>query len=901
MSYSTSTFSRVDKAWPAMSDSTQARIQRLREMEQIRLQKQAALFSQRNSNPIPMPKFESRITSSRPPTISDKEQNKCETFVDESSSQGTEKNDEGEITFTSEIIEILTTDIPLQEESESKHNEGNVKEDISKYQQASHDNKTEVTKTVSEPSRTLSTSYISGPLSPTSSEKTRISVVRKMKLDSLPVVKTTQASESVMPEASNQETADSNRPKNEIDDAILEVEKTDTSKLASSVDGSSIKSDTKSFLTLHEFKIQSGMNNAKSDEAVSIVDKNYKSSMKTSADSVSEKLDNSSKPSENTETKTSTIQSSLKEEEIAIKETTVESSTISREKLSKPYTTVSTSSALSTSVQPSNRELDSTHVQELSDKDSAKSQKQSNSENTSGTIISSAKSASEESNLCPKTISDTKTKSEQLTLDANVATSEKNETPEPVLDSEDAKETVFRLGTLAMKQNLEVHAKIDKQFSSVSEDVQSRMAKLEELQRQRQERKKALGEEEEDISHLPVRERFFRNQSSGRITRPVRQQSIPEQIRASRLSRRNSDYTRSGSPGKASEAESPPLARRSRVQQRSIDRLRRRTIDSVPVLGTSSTSEVLEEKPKPKPILDIDSLDKAFGRPDQERFNRLDELDRIRIQNREKRRDSAPSVSVDVGGSMNTRADFPSSLIVNRGSCENIAQFPIHEHLESSFPMSRFSSTNTVDDITSRSRELLRSVSSDRMLPSLTSISRPILHSSYSDSRLFPLDGGRLSQSGILSMSTDTDHSQLQQGTNQQQSAIDSDNDDTPVYMNGTPQGTPLIDNEGKTHWVGPTSPRLSTYINVIDRLENRTRSSSFDSNVPSFRHRAFDFSDSLLDAANQDHFLADCFLKKYTLKERCVLIRDKIYGTKNSERGKPDGASHDSDKNKNR
>jgi hypothetical protein len=69
------------------------------------------------------------------------------------------------------------------------------------------------------------------------------------------------------------------------------------------------------------------------------------------------------------------------------------------------------------------------------------------------------------------------------------------------------------------------------------------------LQRQRQERKKALEEGEEDISNLPVRERFFRNQSSGRITRLVRQQSIPEQIRASRLSRRNSDYTRSGSPG----------------------------------------------------------------------------------------------------------------------------------------------------------------------------------------------------------------------------------------------------------------------------------------------------------------------------------------------------------------
>jgi hypothetical protein len=109
-----------------------------------------------------------------------------------------------------------------------------------------------------------------------------------------------------------------NRTTNEKDGAIVEIEKTDASNLASSVDGSSIKSDTKSFLTLHEFKIQSGMNNSKSDEAVSIVDKNYKSSMKTSGDSVSEKLDSSNKPSENTETKTSTIQSSLKEEEIAI-------------------------------------------------------------------------------------------------------------------------------------------------------------------------------------------------------------------------------------------------------------------------------------------------------------------------------------------------------------------------------------------------------------------------------------------------------------------------------------------------------------------------------------------------------------------------------------------------------
>jgi hypothetical protein len=62
------------------------------------------------------------------------------------------------------------------------------------------------------------------------------------------------------------------------------------------------------------------------------------------------------------------------------------------------------------------------------------------------------------------TISDTKTKSEQLTLDSNAATSETNKTPEPVLYSEDPKEIVFRLGTLAQKQNLEVHAKIDKQF-----------------------------------------------------------------------------------------------------------------------------------------------------------------------------------------------------------------------------------------------------------------------------------------------------------------------------------------------------------------------------------------------------------------------------------------------------
>jgi hypothetical protein len=67
----------------------------------------------------------------------------------------------------------------------------------------------------------------------------------------------------------------------------------------------------------------------------------------------------------------------------------------------------------------------------------------------------------------------------------------------------------------------------------------------------------------------------------------------------------------------------------------------------------------------------------------------------------------------------------------------------------------------------------------------------------------------------------------------------------------------------------------LAEVVNGQCLLENRTRNSSFDSNMPSFRHRAFDFSDSLLDAANQDHFLSDCFLKKYTLKERCALIID--------------------------
>jgi hypothetical protein len=120
------------------------------------------------------------------------------------------------------------------------------------------------------------------------------------------------------------------------------------------------------------------------------------------------------------------------------------------------------------------------------------------------------------------------------------------------------------------------------------------------------------------------------------------------------------------------------------VNVRSDDTERRSSLDLLVISSTVFVEENLDIGKLD--ILDIDSLDKAFGRPDQERFNRLDELDRIRIQNRERRRDSAPSVSVDVSGSMNTRADFPSSLIVNRGSCENIAQFPIHEHLESSIP-----------------------------------------------------------------------------------------------------------------------------------------------------------------------------------------------------------------------
>lgn len=915
MDYSSaSTFSRVDKAWPPMSESTQARIQRLRELEQIRLQKQAALLAQRNSEPVPIPKYESRITSSKTPKTSSNETNKINTAVPESSVKDksdeydvvkseitTLHKDDEETTVTespeviSEIIEIHTAYLPsisteIEDESDKENVEKPILKDNRTAIKADLSLKTNISKTISESPRMGTTSYVSGPLSPTSTEKTRISVVRKTKLDSLPSVKTIPGeltSELVQPEILNTE---SSSTVSSFAYKKFDVSKTNENKLGImtvnlaqssessplSIDDSSLKSESQSCLTLPEIKGQSEI------REMSKLEDN--SETKTTKHSDKNKIDTIHSESKNATLSVAMVEigPSVKSPPIQGDETETEpvnNKSVSTENNS--CRTISTFNVSENNISTAETKLENTAPH------SSLTQSNIESKPTLNTLSDPV-----ESNL------DAETSGSTVQSDTAVTKSELAQ------GSEDAQETIFRLGTLALKQTIEVTAKIDEQFSAVTDNVQKNMAKLEELERQRIERKKALEEEKkEDLSHLPVRERIFRNQSVGRISRPVRQQSIPEQIRASRQSRRNSDMpARADSPGKAAEAESPPLARRSRLQLRSIDRLRRRTIDSVPVIAPNTTAEVSVERIKPKPVLDIDSLEKAFGRPEQERLSRLEELERLRRQGLAARRDSAPTVGAEITGSISARIDFPSTLIVNRGSSENIAQFPIHEHVESSFPLTRFSSTNT-DIIASRAREIIRSASVDQTTPPLSSFSRPILRPSYSESRLFPLDGGRLSQPSILSMSTETEQSQIQQVT-----ALDSDAEDTPVYMNGAPQGTPLIDNEGRTHWVAPTSPRLRTYLSVMDRMENRNRSSSFESSfgiVPSFRHRAINQSESLLDVSLHDHFLADCFLKKYTLKERCALIRDKIYDkpkdTKNVERGNPDGASHDCNNSKNK
>lgn len=874
MSYSASAYSRVDKAWPSMSESTQARIQRLRELEQKRLEKQARMLEQCNSEPIPMPKFESGMKSTFQ-TVTDSNQDN----VSKTENSGN-IIDKIEGSKKEAIAEKVTSS-----EYQSAHSESvkviDSPTEIDRIHEQSEGTKN-TSKVFTEPVRTLSTSYVSGPLSPTSTEKTKISVVKKMKLDSLPAVKTTSCEQVLGSRMSETESSVASKVLPHTNSEITDSkDKKDDSVLAkkSGMD-CSVLSDS----------LEKGYSQLSREKPVLVESKS-----RVDSNDDSEKKSETFKPGETVCTGRSIHQLSLDVNkrgnvgQTASNTGNIQSIANKSEKISSIAEVLV--STCTTPVSSSNlsymtcetKTIKSPTKPMTSDSEKALSPTISTA---SESVLASGSKVTEEN--VEKGPSDSNTSKQSICVEG--------------LKVNEAEESAFRLGTLAMKQTLEVSAKIEEKFSSITDDVHSQMAKLEELQRQREERKKTP--QEDELSHLSVRERFFRNQSIGRSSRTAKPQSIPEQIRASRLSRRNSEnqIPRTNSPGKAAEAESPPTARRrSRLQQSSVDRLRRRTIDTVPALFSSvNVPDVSKERSKPMAVLDIDSLDKAFSRPDKERFSRLDELDRIRLQNREavKRRDSAPTLAdAEDTGNPTSRLDFPSSLIVNRGSSENIAQYPIHEHLETSFLPSRLITTST-EDVANRRRELFRSTSFDRPIPSVTSISRSTLRPSYSESRLFPLDGGRLSHSGILSLSTDTEHSQLEQ-SNVQHSVVNEETDETPIYREGSPQGTPVIDPEGRTHWVAPASLRLSTYLSVMDRLENRNRSASFDL-VPSYHHHPINLSNNLLDAINHDHFLADCFDKKYTLKERCALIREKIYGkSTKSERGKPDGASHDIDNSK--
>lgn len=937
-----------------MSDSTEARIERLRELERIRLEKQAALLAKRNSDePVPMPKFVSSIQSKSDSNGENKENISTETTLfkgeDISNRKGkdedvkvclsevkrTQPDDEPAQTVT-EVIELPTlqtinpniSDTTLRAstsdvvgfessketikassalQSAKERLDSVSKISVEKVQLLSSDQSSVIT----EPTRTVSTSYVSGPLSPTSTEKTKISVVRKMKLDSLPAVnmKTSEhcSDQSLFSTSKNIVKTDMIDTKTEkIPKISSEAEDLSTDKIVDLLTTASTNDTSRSDISVPTSTVREAC--SKTEENVASL-KCVKDSEDKSVSKLQFNAGQKGKHGLSSITAGIVEQSETVKCETAARDMPSHRSTFlasrrpyvsarSRSNYTEDDKTNQTETIISTDVKSTSDNLTSTNtIDSVGASHGKKSVSPSSnninnvlSETSQVTVSMASTGANAQSTTSPTTsLSNTPAKS-------------------VVTGSEEPNQPSFRLGTLAMKQALEVSARIEEKFSNVTEDRSSQMAKLEELQRQRELRKKALEEEaQEDLSGLSVRERFFRNQSVGRACRQTRPQTIPEQIRASRLSRRNSDFQsgRTGSPCKAAEAESPPLARRSRNQQRSIDRLRRRTIDSVPHLGSASIARDISVERTSKPVLDMDSLDKAFARPDLERMSRIEELDRIRLRNKEimKRRDSAPQVNADgIAESTSSRLDFPSSLIVTRGSTENIAQYPIHEHLESSFEIPQLTRSST-EDVTSRARELLRTVSIDRTSSSSSSFSRPPLRPSYSESRLFPLDGGRLSQSSILSISTDTELPRPQPSTIQQPSAISEENDDTPVYVEGSPRGTPVIDQEGRTHWLAPTSPKLNTYLTVLGNLQSRNRNSSHETSYAlPVRPRTVDLANSLLDASNLDHYLAECFDKKYSLKERCALIKEKIYGKSKpgkNERGNPDGASQDCSLNK--
>lgn len=394
----------------------------------------------------------------------------------------------------------------------------------------------------------------------------------------------------------------------------------------------------------------------------------------------------------------------------------------------------------------------------------------------------------------------------------------------------------------------EVSNDTDKKLEQMTENQQTRLAKLEELEELRT---RGRARERPEDSNMSARERF--NVNFNPNIRPQRQLSIREQIRNSRRARRHhSDLQLS--------QHSPFITETS-------------VVSSTEATGDQATTSALNPS----------AWDSAFTDDRSERMKRLKELDKIRKEGRDS-------------------SSFDSDILSPRDR-RNSAQ---SDQLSSLFSSSRvqptFSSAGSLFPLSSNYSESLPSLVNTNL-----SIDTPMV-SLFGRERSIFSSGPTLTRSTSLSTQEVIARAREVINTSGTASlAASSESDVRPsrgeLNLNLDFSSEPLLEEHGeydRTSAVdqirearAEANPRVHDVPLDLNHKDGASCVNAMREAIDETYRKRYKSRGLPSDVA--DHFLADCFDPKYTFEERIVLIRKKLWGDPpvvKCERGHPDGAS---------
>lgn len=394
----------------------------------------------------------------------------------------------------------------------------------------------------------------------------------------------------------------------------------------------------------------------------------------------------------------------------------------------------------------------------------------------------------------------------------------------------------------------EVSNDTDKKLEQMTENQQTRLAKLQELEELRT---RGRARERPEDSNLSARERF--NVNFNPHIRPQRQLSIREQIRNSRRARRHhSDLQLS--------QHSPFITETS-------------VVSSTEATGDQATTSALNPS----------AWDSAFTDDRSERMKRLKELDKIRKEGRDS-------------------SSFDSDILSPRDR-RNSAQ---SDQLSSLFSSSRvqptFSSAGSLFPLSSNYSESLPSLVNTNL-----SIDTPMV-SLFGRERSIFSSGPTLTRSTSLSTQEVIARAREVINTSGTASlAASSESDVRPsrgeLNLNLDFSSEPLLEEHGeydRTSAVdqirearAEANPRVHDVPLDLNHKDGASCVNAMREAIDETYRKRYKSRGLPSDVA--DHFLADCFDPKYTFEERIVLIRKKLWGDPpvvKCERGHPDGAS---------